>query len=170
VFFQLVFGVALGSTLAAMLGSPPYAIDPLPMPTWTDPLAVGVCAVAFVVLYQARPRDAAAILLAAWVAILGARWGARALGPELGAWVGAVALGVVANAFSRWRNRPAAVLMVPGILLLVPGSLGLRSLTWMLQNETLLGAGATFRTMLVAIALATGILTANVFVSPRRGL
>ena len=34
----------------------------------------------------------------------------------------------------RWRHRPAAVVLVPGILLLVPGSIGFRSLTALMEQ------------------------------------
>lgn len=169
VFFQLVFGVALGTTLGQLAPVQPVSAA-FSYPWWVDTLAAAGLTLSFVVLFRARLRDAGWMALAAVIALTGSRMGAKGLGPELGAWVGAMGVGIGANLYSRIMDRPASVFMMVGIVLLVPGSLGLRSFTWMLQEQTLLGASAMFRTILVAIALATGILTANVVVRPRSTL
>ena len=59
-------------------------------------------------------------------------------------------------------------MQVPGLILLVPGSLGIRSLSALLERDVLSGVQTAFATTLVAIALATGILLANVLIPPRR--
>jgi len=53
-------------------------------------------------------------------------------------------------------------------MLLVPGSLGFRSVVWMMADDTMSGVDAAFETGLVAMALAVGLLMANVIVPPRR--
>ena len=61
------------------------------------------------------------------------------LGAEGGACLGALAVGVAANGFARLFNRPAALMEVPGIMVLVPGSVGLRSLTALLSHDVMAG-------------------------------
>jgi uncharacterized membrane protein YjjB (DUF3815 family) len=59
------------------------------------------------------------------------------------------------------------VTLVPGLLLLVPGSIGFSSLTSLLDRQTLSGVEAAFRMTLVATSLVTGLLLSNVLVQPR---
>jgi uncharacterized membrane protein YjjB (DUF3815 family) len=60
------------------------------------------------------------------------------------------------------------VIVVPGILLLVPGSVGFRSLTSLIEREALTGIETAFSMILTAIALVAGMLMAGVIVPERR--
>jgi uncharacterized membrane protein YjjB (DUF3815 family) len=60
--------------------------------------------------------------------------------------------------------------MVPGILFLVPGSVGFRSFASLLESDVVSGVETAFRMALVAIALVAGLLVANVVVPPRKAL
>ncbi|MCA9751581.1 MAG: threonine/serine exporter family protein [Gemmatimonadetes bacterium] len=166
----LVFGVALGTRLATLaFGELPLA-TPWPLPAWTLLAALAVAPLAFLLLFRARPADAPWILAAGVVGFAGARAGAHLLGPELGTLAGAVLVGVFGNVYANGRHGPASVPIVPGVMLLVPGSLGFESLTSFVANDPLGGVEAAFRAALVAAALATGFLVANVLVPPRRAL
>ncbi len=169
VFFTIVLGVAVGSELGARLaGSHPAAVAPLPLGElwrWAALVAAGL---SFTVLLRARPRDLGWVLLAGVLAIEGVRLGSGLLGPQLGAFVGALLVGIGGNLYARLFHRPAAVIQVPGLIVLVPGSLGVRSLAALLERDVLSGVQTAFTTTLVAIALATGILLANVVIPPRR--
>ncbi len=168
-FFAIALGVAVGAQLGAKLaGANPPAVEPAALGEpwrWGALVAAGL---SFTVLLRARPRDAGWVVLAGLLAIEGVRLGAGVLGPQLGAFVGALLVGLGANLFARLRRRPAAVMQVPGLILLVPGSLGFRSLAALLERDVLAGVQTAFATTLVAIALATGILLANVVLPPRR--
>lgn len=168
-FVVLAFGVAIGARLGTIFGAPP--VVPLePTPAWTLALALLLSASGLTVLLRARPRDFGWILAAAVLAVASGRLGAAALGPELGAFVGALLVGLAGNAFARWAHRPAAVLQVPGLLLLVPGSVGFRSLAALLERETLAGIQTAFSMVLVSIGLVAGLLVAGALLSPRRAL
>ena len=170
VFLTIGFGVALGQRLAhALLGALP-AVEPTALPAWTEGAALVIAAVAFTVLFRARPQDAGWILLASCLALGGARLGTALLGPQIGAFLGAVLVGVGSNLFARLRNRPSAIPQMPGLILLVPGSIGFRGMASLLDQDTLTGVQAAFTMSLVAIALVTGLLVANVLMPPRRAL
>ena len=96
--------------------------------------------------------------------------GARTLGLELGVFVGALVVGAASNLYARFLNRPATVILVPGILLLVPGSIGFRSLASLLDREVVLGVETAFRMVLMAVALVAGMLVSNVIAPPKRVL
>jgi uncharacterized membrane protein YjjB (DUF3815 family) len=120
------------------------------------------------VLLQAEPRDAPFIVASGLVAFSASRGGTALLGPELGACLGALGVGLASNAFARTWRRPASIPLVPGILMLVPGSIGFRSLAWLLDRETVPGVEAAFRMVLVAVSLATGLVLASVVLPERR--
>ena len=82
--------------------------------------------------------------------------------------IGSFAAGVATNLYERMRLGPAAVPLTPGVLLLVPGSIGFRSVTALLDENVVAGVDATFAMLLTAASLAAGILVANLVVPPRR--
>lgn len=168
VFFEMGFGVALGWQVSKLYPAVAMAVDPLPLPFWTEGLALLVSAVSFTVLFRARPVDVGWILVAAAVAFAGARTGAWLLGPELGVCVGAIALGTSSNALSRMADRPSSTWVVPGLMLLVPGSVGFGSISKFMASDVVSGVEAAFRMLLIAVSLVTGLLLANVLVLPRR--
>ncbi|HEX8705332.1 MAG TPA: threonine/serine exporter family protein [Myxococcaceae bacterium] len=170
IFLQLAFGVALGGRLASFLPPAPPLLSPAPLPFWMDLVALAVVAVAVTVLFRARPGDSAWIIAVGAIAFGGARWGSLGLGPELGAFVGALLLGMASNALARLRNRPSVVTIVPGMMLLVPGSLGFRSLESLLARDVLAGVDTAFSMLMVAVAIAAGLLFANALVPSRRVL
>ncbi|WXH27777.1 hypothetical protein WA016_01702 [Myxococcus stipitatus] len=170
VFLQLGFGVALGSRLAEVLPPPPVVPTPPPLPTWTQALSLAVAGMAIGVLFRARPRDWGWIAAAGTFAFLGARVSSGLLGPQLGAFVGAVLLGIGGNTLARLRNKPSVTIVVPGLMLLVPGSVGFRSLSSLLERDVVAGVDTAFNMLMVAVALVAGLLSANALVPPRKVL
>lgn len=168
--FEMGFGAAIGGQLYRLLPPAPLNQPPVGLPEWTQMVAVLAAAFAFTVLFRARPRDTGWVVLACAVGFFGGRAGAWLLGPESGAFVGALAAGAAANLYARYLRRPAAVLLVPALILLVPGSVGFVSFTHFIGHDVISGVETAFRMMFVAVALATGLLASNVVVPPRRAL
>src|SRR5690606_7978683 len=130
--------------------------------------AMGLSALAFTVLFQARLSDAAWILLAVLVAYGGTRLGRELFAPDAAAWTGAFSLGVASNLFARFRARPASVMSVPGLLILVPGSLGYFSLSAFMERDVQHGIEAAFTMTIVAASIVMGLLMASVVVPVTR--
>jgi len=169
----MLFGAALGHALARALAPGwlvPWALPAVPLPAGTWLAAIGVATAAFTVLLGARPRDAGWIALACGLSYGAALVGAHALGAELGAFVAATTVGVASNLFARCLHRPATLLRLPGLLLLVPGSLGFRSLGSLLAADTIAGTDGLFRAALVTVALAVGLFAADLLLPPQRSL
>ena len=169
VFLAMGFGVALGSQLVRVtLGAVPSA-EPVPLPAWTTWLAVVLVSVSFSILLQSARSDYPWVLIACLVGFTVSRFSAHLLGPELGMFVGALAVGVLASAASRWADKPSALIEVPGTLVLVPGSIGFRSITALLENQVVSGLETAFRVLLIAMSLVAGLLVAKlVLPDPRR--
>ena len=169
-FLTIAFGVALGQRAVEVFLGPAPDVVPAVLPGWTELAALGVTAVALAVLFRGHPRDIPWIFIAALVALQGTRLGSELLGPQLGAFLGAVMVGAGSNLYGRLLGRPTAVTSLPGLMLLVPGSLGFRSLSLLIAKDVITGIEAAFQVTLVAVALVTGLLIANVLVPPRRVL
>lgn len=165
----IAFGIAFGAKIVALgLGVPPPR-DPIPLPGWTLYLSLLLSPLAFVVLLKAEPRDAGWIVLSGVLAFGGASLGGKLFGSELGTFIGGFVVGWVSNWYARLTNRSSQIMLVPGLLLLVPGSIGVRSLASLLDRHVELGVEGAFKMVLIAVSLVSGILIANV-VSPKRHL
>ena len=167
-FLAIAFGVALGNRIGGAAFGVLPAVASAPLPEWTAYLAVVAAGLGFVVVLQAEPRDAAWIVAIGALGIIGGRVGAAKLGVELGTFAGALAVGLASSAYERLTNRPAAVVSVPGILLLVPGSVGFRGLTSLLERQAVAGIETIFSMILTAVALVAGLLVAAVVAPERR--
>ncbi len=165
----IAFGIAFGAKSAALAMGAPLSSDVVPLPQWTLLLVLLISPLGFTILLKAEPRDIPWIIAAGLVAYGGAYAGSNALGPELGAFVGGLLTGIGSNWYARLTNRPSQITLVPGLLLLVPGSVGMRSLASLLDKNVLVGVESAFGMVLIAVSLVAGILIANV-VSPRRQL
>lgn len=163
----LAVGVAIGGTLMGTMFGPPPTTAPVMLPEWTLAVALVSAPIGFAVLLKALPRDVIWILMTCGLGFAGTRFGATILGPELGVFVGAVVVGLAGSAYGNIAKRPAAILRVPGILLLVPGSIGFRGLTALLDKQVVPGVETAFRMIVIAVALAAGLLIASV-VAPSR--
>lgn len=168
VFIAMAFGVAVGNRVASVIAGTAASVNPVPLPDWTLWLALVIAPFAFGVYLRARPKDLGWALFASLLGYGFVRLGAVGLGPAVGASIGSLVVGVLANVYERRGYGPASVPLVPGVLLLVPGSIGYRSLASLLDQNVLTGIAAGFTMILTAVALAAGLLVANVLVPPGR--
>lgn len=167
-FLQLGFGAAIGWKLGPLAWGEAAFSDPEPLATWWQWLTLPIATASFVVLFRAHPRDFPSILIGATVSYAASRWGSETLGPEMGMATGAWALGCVSTLIARVSRRPAAIPLLPGLLLLVPGSLGIRSLQALVGNDVSLGVQSAFTMTLLAVSLVTGLFLANLTLRPRQ--
>jgi uncharacterized membrane protein YjjP (DUF1212 family) len=165
----IIFGVAIGSRLGIALFGAPIIAEPGVMPAWVAVVAILLASASSVVILRADPRDAPWIIAAGVLGVAAGRLGASKLGLELGMFVAAFGVALASSAYERWRHRPAPVVLVPGILLLVPGSIGYRSMTSLMERNTVAGIDNAFTMILTAMSLVAGLLIAGVIApEPRR--
>ena len=169
VLLQLALGVALGEKVAHTLWQVAPVV-PTALPAWSEWAAFAAASLGMVVVCHAEKAAVGWILLAALIGYAGSNYGTQLLGPELGVLIGALALGVFANLYARLLDRPQQVVQVPAVILLVPGSMGFRGISSLLDRNTMTGIETTFATFVVAMAIVAGLLIANALVSPRRSL
>lgn len=169
IVLSIGFGVAVGQGLATHLPGGHNA-DATPLPFWTEIVAACVAPLSFVILFNARARDALVMTASGTGAFVLARGATASMGTELGVCATAAAVGIAGNVYARLRNRPASTVILPGLLMLVPGSLSFRSFEFFLAEDTLTGTQTAFKVLVTALALVSGLLLANVAAAPRRSL
>lgn len=169
---KLGLGVGIGQQLATLL--PALAVragvQPAPLPDWTLMPALLLTVPALAILFRARRREWPWILAGVVTAFGGARLGVHLLGPALGALLGSLLAGLAGNAYERLRSRPAVVMVVPSLIMLVPGSIGYRSLSFLMQRDVVGGIDSAVTTLLAGVSLVAGLLLANVLLPPRNPL
>ncbi len=165
-FLQIALGMAAASAALGLwqgetLGATPMA------PGEGGWLAAAAAGIAYGVLLQSARRDLA------WVAA-GAIAGQAAwvvADERVGGWFAPVLAAAMLSAgselLSRQTGRPAALTLVSGILVLVPGGTGLGSLSFLLRDDIVPGVAAALATLMAAVALGTGVLVGSAAVGPR---
>jgi uncharacterized membrane protein YjjP (DUF1212 family) len=166
VLLTMAIGIGLGDRFAALLFGAAEPVQATRLGLGWVLLGIAATWFAFVVLLRATVAQAPWVLLAMATGFGGARLGSAWFGDELGACVGALAVAALANLHARWRRQPAAIVRTPGLLLLVPGSLGLSGLTTALTGDFASSAPFAFRMLLVGGAIVAGLLFAGVVVPP----
>lgn len=170
VLVTMAFGIAIGTEVAQQAFGALTPTQPVPLPTWAQLPALLIAALGLAVIFSAEARDWAWILLVCAVAMVGIQLGQHFIGQNLGAALGGLLVGMTGNLFARYSGRPALILHTPGLILLVPGALGLRSLTALVESDVITGIESFFSVFLIAVALATGMIMASVAVPPKREL
>ncbi|MCE1229029.1 MAG: threonine/serine exporter family protein [Firmicutes bacterium] len=166
VFLLLAFGAGLGQRLGGVcFGVVP--VEPQALPPWTLVATLPFLTLATLVIFQGRMKDYGWTLAATFLAWTVVALGSRHLGPEAGAGLAAWVLGAACNLYGRKAQRPAIVLLLPSLLVVLPGSLGFRGLNLLFNQQTLQGLQAGFQALTVTLALMLGLLVANATV-PRR--
>jgi uncharacterized membrane protein YjjB (DUF3815 family) len=166
-FLKLGFGLAFGTRVGDWLHIEKMFSVLGPAPDWLEWVALVLGAAAFGVLFQAEPKETPWILCVGALGILGARVGASLLGLELGPFLGALGVTAGSNIFARFSGRSPMIPLVPGILLLVPGSVGYKSMSALLDRNVVSGMETAFSMVLIATALVAGMLLANFLVAPK---
>lgn len=167
---KLAFGTIAAAQVCAALGIVPAA-HPLPQlaPWWQWP-AVVVAGFAIAILFQTARRDYPLVLASVIGTYVVTFWIGQASGAAFAVFVGGLMLGAGSNLFARLRHRPGAIVREPGLLLLVPGSIGFRSISDLLNHQIASGTQIAVVLVTVLIALVAGLLFGDLLVAPRRSL
>ncbi len=162
----LFLGVAIAWRIAGPWRSLPEVMVPVPwMISW---VAIFFAPAAFAILFRVRVSRWGIVFAVSLAGYFTAKVFGDRFGVEVGSFLGALVVGCGSNLYARLRDRPAMVPLAPGMILLVPGSLGYRSLSALLNRETIAGVDFAFGMILVAMSLVGGLLASSAIVPPKR--
>lgn len=167
---KLAFGAIAAAQLVKLLGWHLHEAANVLSPEWVEWLALLIGSYAFAVLFRADRRDYPLVMASVWLGYGVTRLTGNALGNDVGVFFGSLAVTAASNVYARWMNRPGALVRVPGIILLVPGSVGFRSLSFVLERDVMLGIHTGIAVLTVLVALVAGVLFGNLLIPARRNL
>lgn len=176
VLLKLTFGSVAASQLMLAIGWTPMPGTPEALPRWVELIAMVAAAASFAVLFRASRRDIPLVMGAAILGYVLTRLGSGWLGPVAsGTFAGSVffaslVMAALANVYGRWKQRPGQLVRVPGIMLLVPGSVGFRALSFVMERDYTLGFDTLVAVLSAILALVAGLLFGSLLVPPRRYL
>jgi uncharacterized membrane protein YjjB (DUF3815 family) len=162
--------------MVAMVGMQMLGIEPRvrglrPQPDWVEWGALAVTSIAFAVLFRARAKDYPLVALAAATGYLVSRLAGQAWGAEFGIFLAALVVTAAGNGYARWAWRPGAVVRVPGIILMVPGSSSVRTLITSVQQQDLgVGQSAAMAVINILLSIVAGLIFGNLLLPARRSL
>ncbi|RGP75625.1 hypothetical protein FLONG3_5602 [Fusarium longipes] len=123
----LGFGITVGAALYGLFNSEPSntttcpnAMNPYYGFIFVPPFVVSLC-----VIYQAKWRQMPVMVIVSFAGYMVNYWSAQRFisSPQISSTLGAFAVGLLANLYSRLRHGVAAAILIPAVFCQVPGSL-----------------------------------------------
>lgn len=170
ILLKLTFGVFIGSRIASWFHFPPLEIELGQIPDWLTYITLPITAFMSVINFKANRVDWKWVTLAGIYGYLCSKLGSHYLGAELGMFFGGTCVGAMSNIFARIKDKPSSIFQWPGIILLVPGSVGYRSMNSLFERDVLAGLDTAFSMITLAMALVVGVFVGNIIIKPRRSL
>jgi uncharacterized membrane protein YjjP (DUF1212 family) len=172
---KLTFGAVAATQLVHFFGWKAIPNAGEALPAWMPWLTLLAGSFAFAVLFKAARRDTLLVMASVWLGFGITRAVSMLPGDADNALPGGVFIAgmvvtALGNLYGRVFNRPSALIRVPGIILLVPGSLGFRSFNFVFERDVMLGLDTAFAVIAALIALVAGILFGNLLMPTRRNL
>jgi uncharacterized membrane protein YjjP (DUF1212 family) len=168
---KLTVGTIIALTLARLAGIEPQVRALRPQPDVVEWVSLGLAAYAFALLFRAARRDYPLVMLSAIAGYLISRLAGAAWGSPAGIFLSALVMTAAGNGYARWVKRPGALVRVPGIIMLVPGSASLRGVMDLVQRQDVAaGQSGALTVMNILLALIAGLLFGNLLLPTRRNL
>lgn len=162
---QLGFGLSIGERLVC------WAQERPPMPEtcegsslsfWWNILWFLGYTVSSNILLNARLRQWPGMVLSSGVGYVVSELTGQILGSNASSVLAALFVGITGTSYSYFTGDLPLVMILSGILLLVPGGLGVQGITAMLQDDVLSGMGFVFKMLVVGLSITIGLLMAKV--------
>ncbi|KAJ2125959.1 pheromone-regulated protein prm10 [Coemansia sp. RSA 720] len=172
--FIIAFGIHLGNNAYVEIFSAPNRASNMdlavcaPVSMWWWWLAFPVSILSICLLINVHPRDwpvcvvaAGAMFAVFWTLVIHLQL--ETIGPVVSAFV----LGLIGNVWGRLLRRNAYSIMLPGIMLLVPGSVGVRGIMSMFGgSETGSGAQLVSQMAQTSLSIMIGLFASSFVVHP----
>ncbi|MAX67403.1 MAG: threonine/serine exporter family protein [Bacteriovoracaceae bacterium] len=169
-FFKIAFGILLAVEIGKIFFGKIPLVDVEALSSLYLIPAIFLATLSLTVIFNARKKDFVYILMSGVITIGALQLSSLFFNQILSVFLSAFTMSFFSNLFARVENRPAAIIFLPGLILLVPGSVGLRGLNLIFQNEFIQGLTGGFQMFIIAITIVAGIFLANISLNPRKHL
>ena len=170
VLLKLAFGAVAATQVCALFGLVPPTVPIMTIPAWIEWVAVPLSAVTFAITFRSPLRFFPIVIASVIAGYICTRVGGAYVSAAFGVFSGGLLLGAASNVFARVFKRPGALIREPGIILLVPGSIGFRTLSFVFERDVMLGLDTGITLVTLLVALVAGLLFGDLLVPPRRKL
>lgn len=169
--FKLYFGAFLGVSIGFSLFGENVYQPAESLPEWATWLAVFLLSCSLVAIFRTRPIHIPWAISAAFIAYGASVWSADFMGAGLNTFVGAFALGVFANMFTRIAHQPHTIVGMHGLIVLVPGSKTYIGLNSFISGQDFVAAEHVGQEVfLIFMSLIAGLIFANVVAPTKKAL
>lgn len=178
VLLKLTFGSVAGAQIVNALGWTPRTTPATTLPASVEMVAALAAAFSFAILFHAKKRDMMLVMGSAVMGYLLTRVsGGWFVSPDPGGvtfaggvFFSSLVMAALANLYGRVASRPATLVRLPSIMLLVPGSVGFRGLSSIMERDYTLGVETGVAVLSALVALMAGLLFGSVLIPPQRHL
>lgn len=160
--FLMGAGLAIGTQISlAWLPAVPLPDSVAALPGWAIWAAIAALGISLLAVLQA-PWSAVHVsvgaCLLAWAvySLVNAR-----MGNVVGAFAGALAVASAGHLYQYLSKRPAALVQIPGLITLVPGSMGFRGVHALIEQDSAAGISLLTDMVMTGAVLAVGLLLAD---------
>lgn len=172
--FKLYIGALLGIGIGGALWPHPTAAMAVDWPLTGDwkvaPLLL-LLSLSILIVLNIRMRLAPWCMVSSLIGYLTAQYAGATFGTVLGMFLGAFAVGIYSNWFSNVLNKPASIVLIQGLIVLVPGSKSYMALNTWITGENILSNGPRVNeSFLTFMSLVIGLLLANAVLPSRKSL
>jgi uncharacterized membrane protein YjjP (DUF1212 family) len=165
-----IAGAIIGVRLASVFVTITAAAPQTPVDQKWIILNFPLLLIGLALAFQVPRRDLLWSVLVSAIAYLGVLWGSALMNANLGNLLGTTLAVIVGNFWSRKTGRPAAIVVIPAILLLVGGTIGFRGLANMASGNMVLGLEQFFQMFIVALTIMVGVLIGIFIIKPKPNL
>lgn len=169
--FKLYFGAFLGVAVGFSLFGHNQFEPAASLPYWATWLAVGLLCFALVPIFRTRIKHIPWAMMSAFIAYGVTVYSSIYMDQTFGTFIGAFALGVFANVFTRIANQPSTIVAMHGLIVLVPGSKTYIGLNSFISGQDFVQADHVGQEVfLIFMSLVAGLIFANVVMPTKKAL
>lgn len=169
-FFKIAFGILLGVQIGNLIFGKLHLVEATPIAyPWTI-IPIFLACLSFTVIFTARMSDFKWILIGGFLTLGSLTFSSVYLPQTLSIFLSAFLIGSFSNLLAKFRNKPAALTLLPGIIFIVPGSVGLKGINHIFQQNYLAGIDGGLNAVVLSITIVAGLFFANTVITPRKTL
>lgn len=158
----LIFGVAIGMRLAGLFLDTPVVFSELavpPLPGWAYYAGILALGLSITILFSGRRNHLGWILIGCAISAAGGQVGLLIFGAAMGPFLGALAASLCSGVLERISFGPAYFVMLwPAYFMMVPGSMGFRSLASLLNENLETSVAQAFDMAMIMVSIAMGVM------------
>lgn len=166
---ELGFGLAIGSRLVFWR---PHLGDQVcgNISDWYNIILIFGVIIPFVILLDAHPHQWPPMIMCSLLAYVVSYFSQQHFTPDISAVMSSFVVGISSSVYARITKKSSLVSSLAGILLLVPGSLGVRGTSSFLANDVISGINFTFQMLVTGVSLTVGLFCAKLILPPQHSL